>query len=83
MRARDLPTDGERLHLLQHGAVLPVAGRCVQCGICSYSCPMGIDVRAYSRQHLVVDDRRCLRCGSCVERCPRGALQLGGQEQAA
>ena len=28
--------------------MVPDASRCVQCGICSYNCPMAIDVRAYS-----------------------------------
>src|SRR5687768_2521575 len=45
-----LPTDAERLRLLARGHVEAVAGRCVQCGICSYNCPMGIDVRSYSRE---------------------------------
>jgi len=48
--------------------------RCVQCGICGYSCPMNIDVRSYARQGLLVTDTRCILCGNCVEKCPRGTL---------
>src|SRR5437660_11008252 len=35
-----------RHHVLSEGHVVPESGRCVQCGICSYNCPIGIDVRA-------------------------------------
>jgi ferredoxin len=55
--------------------VTPDAGRCVQCGICGYNCPVGIPVREYARQGLVVDDERCVQCGQCVDRCPRGTLR--------
>ena len=48
--------------------------RCMQCGICSFSCPAGIDVRNYAWQGLPVDDSRCLTCGQCVLRCPRRAF---------
>ena len=69
-----LPTDAERLRLLAAGHVESVAGRCVQCGICSYNCPVGIDVRSYSRQGLPVLESHCILCGECVARCPRGVL---------
>jgi ferredoxin len=70
------PIDAERVKLLAHGVVVADAGRCVQCGICSHSCPMGIDVRAMARDGLAVTDRRCVLCGSCVARCPRGTLSF-------
>ena len=71
-----LPTDGERLRLLARGHVEAVAGRCVQCGICSYNCPMGIDVRSYSRVAAPVLESHCILCGECVARCPRGVLRF-------
>ncbi len=71
-----LPTDGTRVRLLATGAVVAEPGRCVQCGICSFNCPAGIDVRAIARDGLVVDDARCVLCGSCVTRCPRGTLSF-------
>jgi ferredoxin len=71
-----LPTDAERLRLLAGGHVEAVAGRCVQCGICSYNCPMGIDVRSYSRVAAPVLESHCILCGECVARCPRGVLRF-------
>ncbi|MCQ3972093.1 MAG: hypothetical protein DPW09_01460 [Anaerolineae bacterium] len=56
--------------------VVPDASRCMQCGICSFNCPAGIDVRAYAWRGLPVDDSACLTCGECVRRCPRRGLQL-------
>ncbi len=50
--------------------------RCVQCGICSYNCPIGIDVRYYAWLGQAVKDNHCLTCGECVARCPRGVLRF-------
>jgi ferredoxin len=71
-----LPTDGERMRLLARGYVESVEGRCVQCGICSYNCPTGIDVRSYSRRAMPVLESHCILCGECVARCPRGVLRF-------
>lgn len=78
--AARLPVDRERLHLLGHAVVVSEPGRCVQCGICAYGCPMGIDIRRFSREGLPVADPRCILCGSCVARCPRGTLRLATAE---
>jgi ferredoxin len=50
--------------------------RCVECGICSFNCPLGIDVRSHVRRGVPVSDRYCLTCGECVARCPRGTLRF-------
>lgn len=71
-----LPVDGMRVRLLASGIVLAEPGRCVQCGICSHNCPVGIDVRAYASEGAAVTDPRCLLCGSCIARCPRGTLSF-------
>lgn len=57
------------------GRVAADASRCVQCGVCGYNCPAGIQVRDYARQGLTVDDPRCVQCGLCIEVCPRGTLR--------
>ncbi len=74
--AQQLPVDRERLRALARGLVRAEPGRCVQCGICAYNCPMGVDIRRYAREGLPITDRRCILCGSCVARCPRGTLRL-------
>lgn len=61
---------------LSAGCVAPDPQRCVQCGICSYNCPIGIDVRAHAWRGEPVEHSECLTCGECVLRCPRGALRF-------
>jgi len=65
-----------RLHALSEAQVVPDSGRCVQCGICSYNCPAGIDVRAHAWRGRPIFDSHCLTCSECVNRCPRGVLRF-------
>jgi heterodisulfide reductase subunit C len=62
--------------VLSEGQVVPEANRCVQCGICTYNCPIGIDVRAHACRGRAIDSSFCLTCGECVKRCPRGVLNF-------
>lgn len=59
---------------LCEGYVVPDSRRCVQCGICSYNCPIEIDIRRHAWLGIPIRDSRCLTCGECVRRCPRGVL---------
>jgi ferredoxin len=65
-----------RHQALTEAQVVPDAARCVQCGICSYNCPMGIDVRAHAWRGKAIFDSHCLTCSECVSRCPRGVLRF-------
>jgi ferredoxin len=65
-----------RQEVLSAGQVVPDATRCVQCGICSYNCPIAIDVRAHAWRGQPVNSSYCLTCGECVRRCPRGVLSF-------
>ena len=65
-----------RRKTLASGYVVPDPSRCVQCGICSYSCPIEIDVRRHAWIGMPVKDSHCLTCGECVARCPRGVLRF-------
>jgi ferredoxin-type protein NapH len=58
------------------GWVVPEAARCVQCGICSFYCPIEIDVRRHAWLQVPVKDSHCITCGECVARCPRGVLRF-------
>lgn len=58
------------------GRVVADNVRCVECGICTYNCPLGIDVRKHVRQGVPISDHACLTCGECVARCPRGTLRF-------
>ena len=76
MLRRMLGRDRAKRDALVAAHVVAEPARCVECGICSYNCPLGIDVRSHARQALPVADRHCLTCGECVARCPRGTLRL-------
>lgn len=65
-----------RRKALGDAIVVPEAIRCVQCGICSYNCPLEIDVREHARTGQPVRDSHCLTCGECIRRCPRGVLRF-------
>ncbi len=71
-----LRSDSARHRALVSAWVVPEPTRCVQCGICSYHCPMEIDVRRHVWRGEPVKDSRCLACGECVKRCPRGLLRF-------
>ncbi len=68
--------DVDKHTVLASGQVVSDPARCVQCGICSYNCPVGIDVRAHAWQRRtgqaqsVFDVRRM--CGAL----PRGVLRF-------
>lgn len=68
--------ESHRRRALVEGQVVPETARCVQCGICSYACPIGIDVRRHAWEGQPVKDSHCLTCGECVARCPRGVLSF-------
>ena len=77
MGLRDyLRLDSARAKALAIGQVVPEQARCVQCGICSFNCPIGIDVRSYAWRGVPVVDSHCLTCGECIARCPRGVLHF-------
>ena len=70
-------SDDKRKHqALATAWVVPEPSRCVQCGVCTFHCPMGIDVRRLVWLGEPVKDARCLTCGECVKRCPRGLLRF-------
>ena len=77
MAAKDFfSSDADRRHVLAAGHVVPDSARCVQCGICTYNCPIGIDVRAHAWLGESITHSECLTCGECVARCPRGVLRF-------
>ncbi len=61
---------------LAQAQVVPDSELCVQCGCCTYNCPMEIDVRSYARKGLPILESYCLTCSECVNRCPRGVLRF-------
>lgn len=77
MNLKDLlKTETTRRQVITEGQVVPETSRCVQCGICSFHCPINIDVRRHAWLGIPVKDSHCLTCGECVARCPRGVLRF-------
>jgi polyferredoxin len=46
---------------------------CTHCNVCSYECPMGIDVPNMHR------DPECILCGKCVSACPQNHITFEGR----
>lgn len=69
-------TEVKRQQQLSVAQVVPDSERCMQCGICSYNCPVEIDVRRHAWLGEPVSHSHCLTCGECVRRCPRGVLKF-------
>ena len=65
-----------RRQVIVEGQVVPDPTRCVQCGVCMFHCPIGIDIRRHAWLGNPIKDSRCLTCGECVARCPRGVLSF-------
>ncbi len=68
--------ENKRRQVIVEGLVVPDPSRCVQCGICSFHCPIAIDVRRHTWYAESIKDSHCLTCGECVGRCPRGVLRF-------
>ncbi|MCI9264525.1 MAG: 4Fe-4S binding protein [Oscillospiraceae bacterium] len=62
--------------LEKRGVVIQDKVRCVLCGKCAKSCPMGAILLDRENRSLRIDNSQCVRCGSCVKLCPREALEL-------
>ncbi len=71
-----LSSEAQHLHTMITGHVVPEQERCIQCGICSFNCPIGIDVRLHAWNGEEIEDPHCLTCGECIQRCPRGVLSF-------
>jgi ferredoxin-type protein NapH len=49
------------------------ASACVDCKLCSKSCPMSLDVNAMVHiEHM--EDPECILCGTCVDNCAKHAI---------
>jgi ferredoxin-type protein NapH len=52
---------------------------CIDCKVCTKSCPVNIDVHRYKEAGRV-DHPDCLKCSVCVSKCPKKALSIKSAE---
>ena len=64
---------GTHVSLLRVGADQDA---CTQCGACSRSCPMNINIPQYVAEGTRVMSTECTLCQTCVTTCPHDALKL-------
>lgn len=50
--------------------------KCISCGKCNKTCPMGIDVVNEIKKN-VINNSECIQCGVCVDNCPKNVLSYG------
>ncbi len=54
--------------------------RCISCGQCNETCPMGIDV-VNEMENEAIHNLECIQCGACVDNCPKNVLSYGMMER--
>ena len=48
--------------------------KCIGCGRCNKSCPMGLDVRQMVSEGVYSKCTECIQCGACIDECPKKIL---------
>ena len=49
--------------------------RCVACGVCENTCPLGT-VEVYRGCYAAVEAEHCVGCGKCAKLCPVGCIEV-------
>ncbi len=49
--------------------------RCVACGVCKNTCPLGA-VNVHRGCYAAVEAERCVGCGKCAKLCPVGCIEV-------
>jgi polyferredoxin len=47
--------------------------KCISCKLCTYSCPMSLDVNGMV-QNNDMEKAECVLCGTCVDKCPHDVI---------
>lgn len=67
---------GTKLRGLLHLPGLHVSAdkeKCISCGKCDRSCPMGLDVKEMAKAGKITS-LECIQCGACIDVCPKNVL---------
>ena len=49
--------------------------KCISCGRCNKSCPMGLDVKTMVSEGKCHSCTECIQCGACIDECPKDVLK--------
>ena len=55
--------------------------RCVACGVCENTCPLGA-VKVRRGCYAAVEAERCVGCGKCARLCPVGCIEVKARDEA-
>ena len=55
--------------------------RCVACGVCENTCPLGA-VKVSLGCYAAVEAERCIGCGKCARLCPVGCIEVKARDEA-
>jgi len=55
--------------------------RCVACGVCENTCPLGA-VKVRRGCYAAVEAERCIGCGKCARLCPVGCIEVKARDEA-
>lgn len=52
---------------------LKVSSNCINCNVCTKTCPMGISPKEYKNGYVLNSD--CIHCNECLNACPKNSIQ--------
>ena len=55
--------------------------RCVACGVCENTCPLGA-VKVRHGCYAAVEAERCVGCGKSARLCPVGCIEVKARDEA-
>ena len=55
--------------------------RCVACGVCENTSPLGA-VKVRRGCYAAVEAERCVGCGKCAKLCPVGCIEVKARDEA-
>lgn len=58
------------------GKVVPIAEKCIGCGICVRNCPSRAIIMINNNKNIEIDLGKCILCGLCVYNCPAKAIKI-------
>ena len=71
------------IHVLRREPSVDTPLVCLQCGICSDSCPRNLITRNKKTKAIEIDEEGCKFCGTCMAACPYGMITFDNIDKHA